>query len=356
MVPHYRRGKQGFEWLMDEIMRAWEAPRRCMSTISEPTKPAKFKFLMGRYATRETKWTGCCALACSSTFTQFQASRARRRRRKLLEGFGNLLLFARKTPLAESRAAMRYIEHWLELGWRATCRGPLRGMEGYNQDDCRSTAALRRLARTKATELEQSGTVIARHRLAMALLRRFGRTPKNASRPLWNNSAWHLPQSRRALTEQEARWMLAQLLDWHRRENKASWWEGYRLAELDDDALLDERVALAGLRFVEKVACRANSRWSAMLTTNKKRKCALARTCITRASALAAWRQSIPSGEPSTSEGPGVDRHASGQRLLWDSPRGIKEHADALSRIADWVNAKPSTRPELSVRPRSLIA
>src|SRR4029077_5950670 len=53
--------------------------------------------------------------------------------------------------------------------------------------------------------------------------------------------------------EQQARWMLAQLLDWHRRENKASWWEGYRLAALDDEDLLDERVALAGLRFVGQI-------------------------------------------------------------------------------------------------------
>jgi len=31
-----------------------------------------------------------------------------------------------------------------------------------------------------------------------------------------------------------------------RRENKAGWWEGYRLAELDDEDLLDERAALPG--------------------------------------------------------------------------------------------------------------
>ncbi len=54
--------------------------------------------------------------------------------------------------------------------------------------------------------------------------------------------------------EQSARWMLAQLLDWHRRENKASWWEGYRLADLDDEDLMDERAGLAGLRFVKRIS------------------------------------------------------------------------------------------------------
>ena len=54
--------------------------------------------------------------------------------------------------------------------------------------------------------------------------------------------------------EQSARWMLAQLLDWHRRENKATWWEGYRLADLDDEDLMDERAGLAGLRFVKRIS------------------------------------------------------------------------------------------------------
>src|SRR5688500_1053654 len=33
-------------------------------------------------------------------------------------------------------------------------------------------------------------------------------------------------------TEQQARWILAHSLDWHRREQKSTWWEFYRLADL----------------------------------------------------------------------------------------------------------------------------
>src|SRR5205823_6317034 len=32
--------------------------------------------------------------------------------------------------------------------------------------------------------------------------------------------------------QQQARWLLAHLLDWHRREAKAPWWEFFRLREL----------------------------------------------------------------------------------------------------------------------------
>ena len=53
--------------------------------------------------------------------------------------------------------------------------------------------------------------------------------------------------------EDAARWLLANLLDWHRRESKADWWEYFRLKDLTDEDLLDERCALSGLRFVERL-------------------------------------------------------------------------------------------------------
>jgi uncharacterized protein len=53
--------------------------------------------------------------------------------------------------------------------------------------------------------------------------------------------------------EHHARWLLANVLDWHRRENKAVWWEYYRLSALSSEELLDERSALSGLRFVQSV-------------------------------------------------------------------------------------------------------
>src|SRR5206468_9354375 len=37
---------------------------------------------------------------------------------------------------------------------------------------------------------------------------------------------------------------------WHRREEKAAWWEFFRLRELSDEALLDEKSALSGLQYV----------------------------------------------------------------------------------------------------------
>ena len=53
---------------------------------------------------------------------------------------------------------------------------------------------------------------------------------------------------------------MAYLLDWHRRENRGEWWEFFRLADLDDDALMDERKAVSGLEYVERVELVLNKR------------------------------------------------------------------------------------------------
>jgi uncharacterized protein len=53
--------------------------------------------------------------------------------------------------------------------------------------------------------------------------------------------------------DQQARWLLAYMLDWHRREAKQGWWEYFRLCKLPEEELLDEQEAVAGLELVERV-------------------------------------------------------------------------------------------------------
>jgi uncharacterized protein len=49
--------------------------------------------------------------------------------------------------------------------------------------------------------------------------------------------------------EQHASWLLGQLLDWHRREDKAFWWRFFELCGMTDEALVDEREALGRITF-----------------------------------------------------------------------------------------------------------
>ena len=59
--------------------------------------------------------------------------------------------------------------------------------------------------------------------------------------------------------EQQGRWLLAGLLDWHRREAKPQWWDHFRLVEAPMDDLIADGLALAGLRFTEDLGRSARS-------------------------------------------------------------------------------------------------
>ncbi|HEV8507818.1 MAG TPA: TM0106 family RecB-like putative nuclease [Chitinophagaceae bacterium] len=53
-------------------------------------------------------------------------------------------------------------------------------------------------------------------------------------------------------SEQQAKWLLANMLDWYRREEKSLWWEHYRLKEMADDELLEEKTAISMLKYTGK--------------------------------------------------------------------------------------------------------
>ena len=60
--------------------------------------------------------------------------------------------------------------------------------------------------------------------------------------------------------EQQGRWLLAGLLDWHRREAKPQWWDHFRLMEAPVDDLIADGSALGGLEFVEDLGPMKQSR------------------------------------------------------------------------------------------------
>src|SRR4029453_4335279 len=60
--------------------------------------------------------------------------------------------------------------------------------------------------------------------------------------------------------EQGARWLLAALLDWHRREAKPQWWDHFRLLDATADELIADGSALGGLEFAEDLGADKKSR------------------------------------------------------------------------------------------------
>jgi uncharacterized protein len=136
----------------------------------------------------------------------------------------------------------------------------------YNRDDCLSTAFLRDWLEGRRQALIAQGRDIPR-----AIVQQ-----QQASEKLkeWEARVQQLVQQLSAdvpvdeaqrSPEQQARWLLAYSLDWKRREDKAAWWEFFRLRDLSIEDLLEEGAAVAGLEFagvVEMARTRVTERYT----------------------------------------------------------------------------------------------
>lgn len=253
--------KKGFEWLVDEIMLRREADPKMHVYHFGAYEPGTLKRLMGMHATREDEidrmLRGGVLVDLHQVFKQSVRASVEEYSLKKIEAFYE---FKRGTSLEKSRAAMRYVEHRLELDWgdEGLPESVREVMEGYNREDCVSTAELRDWLEEERRKLVGGGVAVPRpaeksgdpsDKLQEKLDRAEALTAQLCER---------IPADPEARSkEQSAQWLLAQLLSWHRREDKSAWQEGYRLAEMSDEDLLDERVGLTKLRLVKRV----DSRW-----------------------------------------------------------------------------------------------
>jgi len=249
--------KRGFEWLVDEIVRRREANARMHVYHFGAYEPGALKRLMGMYATREDEidrlLRACTFVDLHQAFKQSTLAGVEEYSLKKIEAFYE---FKRKTPLDESRAAMRYVEHGLELERNLTDMPDhvRMAMEGYNSEDCFSTGALRDWLERARQKLVDRGIVVPRPPEKSGDPSEKLQNKLDRAAALTERLCQGIPVDPAARSnEQSSQWLLAQLLSWHRREDKRAWQEGYRLAEMNDEDLLDERVALTRLRFVERV-------------------------------------------------------------------------------------------------------
>jgi uncharacterized protein len=249
--------KKGFEWLVDEIMWRREANPKMHVYHFGAYEPGALKRLMGMYATREDEIDRLLRARVMVDLHQackqgVRASVEEYSLKKVEAFYG----FERKTPLEASRVAGRYVDHRLELGQMGEeLPDEIREtMEGYNAEDCVSAAKLRNWLEEEREKLVASGVEVPR------LPEKSGDPSEKLKQKLDRVAALteqlsaEIPADPAARTEgQAAHWLLAQLLSWHRREDKRAWQDGYRYAEMNDEDLLDERVGLTRLSFVERV-------------------------------------------------------------------------------------------------------
>lgn len=157
--------------------------------------------------------------------------------------------FERRTDLPDANLALTRLQTGLELGDLDDISAEDRAtVASYNRDDCVSTSRLhdwlevlraQALARGEAIDRPQPGDGAPNEKVAEWLAR---------VTPLIEALTADVPADVADRTPaQQARWLMANMLDFHRREDKAAWWEYYRLSDLDAEDLLEEKAGLSGL-------------------------------------------------------------------------------------------------------------
>ncbi|MDG4882008.1 TM0106 family RecB-like putative nuclease [Mesorhizobium sp. WSM4884] len=246
--------RQAFERFVDFVIARWERYPDLHIYHYAPYEPAALKRLMGRYGTREDEID---RMLRAELFVDLY-SVVRHAVRASVESYSIKRLepfygFVRRVPLPAANSALVNFQANLELGDVASVSEETRAtVRAYNEDDCLSTAALRAWLEDRRAEAIAAGLEVPRPAAG------------DDGAPNENVAAWlariapvieqlleGIPDDPAERSEeQQARWLLANLLDWHRREAKATWWELFRLAAVPAEELLDERAGLSGLVFL----------------------------------------------------------------------------------------------------------
>ena len=219
-----------------------------------PYEPAALKRLMGRYATRENDLDN---LLRAETFVDLY-SVVRHAIRASVESYSikklePLYSFNRSVPLEDVAAVLARTQARLEMAdYEGIPEADKAAIKGYNCDDCASTEGLRNWLEALREGL--TGATIDRPAPADAEISPELDAWQKRVAAVGARLVEGVPDDANERTaEQQARWLLASLLDWHGREKKAVWWEYFRLRDLSADDLLHERDGLAGLDFVRSV-------------------------------------------------------------------------------------------------------
>lgn len=215
-------------------------------------EPSAFKRLMCRYATRENEID---TFLRSGTFVDLhsivrQSLRAGVERYSLkhLEKYHG---FLREMDLRALSPIKANYEFLLQCNKPENATDEMRlAIQLYNQDDCVSTESLHRWLERERTKLVDAGEEIPRPAVPTGEASENITAHQERILPLFEGLMEGLPLDVVDRNpSQQGRFVLAHMLDWYRRENKAFWWEYFRLLELPEEELLDEKKALTGLVF-----------------------------------------------------------------------------------------------------------
>jgi predicted RecB family nuclease len=246
--------KKAFEQFIGTVMDRWKRYPDLHIYHYAPYEKSAVKRLAGRHGTCTEEVD---QLLRAGIFVDLYRI-VRQALRASVEGYSikqveALYAFPRSIPPRDSVAALQTFEVVLTLGsGEEATKELLETIEAYNRDDCFSALRLRDWLEDQRRDVESAG--------GQALPR-----PETKSGEPTENLAGQLDRAKNIMAEllsalpldqkqwnddHYARWLLAQMMEWHRREEKSSWWEYFRLCELSDSELQEENATLGGLTYI----------------------------------------------------------------------------------------------------------
>ena len=252
--------KRAFEGFIDFVMARWQANPDMHVYHYAAYERGRMGMLSTRHATREAQVD---RMLTAELFVDLYKV-VRQSMRIGLDSYSikrlePLYALDREAPLKEAGSSVVAYERYIKsvsAGTPAT--GILEDIRLYNQDDCRSNAKLRDWLEVQRKALAM--------RLGMTDLDR--RTPpedKEKPPSLRDARIAKLaeqllegvpadPAARQADAEMQGRWLLANLLEWHRREEKVDWWAFFdRLTRSDEELATYDEEAIGQLSWVKEV-------------------------------------------------------------------------------------------------------
>ena len=219
-----------------------------------PYEPAAMKRLMGRYATREVELDELLrGHAFVDLHTVVKRALIAGVERYSIKDLEPLFGYVRKQDLRAATQSRRVIENAIATRDVDETLDPhRRAVEAYNREDCESTVRLRDWLEELRNDLVVSGIELPRPDLVTGEASEAVSDLDRELQELRDGLLEGVPvdPAERSLDEQ-ARFALAHMMEFHRREDKASWWEYFRLLDLDESELDDERRAVTGLQHLE---------------------------------------------------------------------------------------------------------
>ncbi len=153
---------------------------------------------------------------------------------------------AREQEVTDGGDSIVRFEEWLDTGDQAL----LDAIEAYNEVDCLSTVKLHRWLLERRTEAEQTFAVAIPWRAppasretseeAQEVLDELGRLTQALTRGLPDDLA-------NASDEQWGRWLMSQLLQYHRREERPVWWAYFNRQDMSPEQLVEDSEAIGAI-------------------------------------------------------------------------------------------------------------